>query len=228
MLTPSRLHVQRPRKSRRPDLLWRPENTGTKWYGRSRSRRRQLSISSRIVCVHSVTAPDCLPRTVGGKSMDGDDVMSNAQPMDALTDFISQMHLAALEESPLWAIPLGSIDHARDGLVTHGPWPAATCAAVLRIWHAAGWIELYHPILPSQEAPTPADRAGRLADDGVLSAKDAETLLDHPERWMPARADGHTCLYTSDTGDATPWPQWHQVARATAQHLPLTEGKPEP
>src|SRR5205807_514286 len=63
--------------------------------------------------------------------------------VDALADFLSQMHLAALEESPLYEIPRGSTDLMPAAPGVHGPWPAASCAAVLNIWYAVGWIGLY-------------------------------------------------------------------------------------
>ena len=61
--------------------------------------------------------------------------------VDELEDFLLQMELAVLEETPLYEISMGSIDLVTPP-VTHGPWPAASCAAVLRRWHKAGWITL--------------------------------------------------------------------------------------
>jgi hypothetical protein len=43
------------------------------------------------------------------------------------------MHLVAVEESPLHEIPWGSTDLVAGTRVVHGPWPAASCAAVLNI-----------------------------------------------------------------------------------------------
>jgi hypothetical protein len=65
--------------------------------------------------------------------------------VDALADFLSQMHLVALEESPLYEIPRGATDLVPGTPVVHGPWPAESCAAVLNIWYALGWIGLYYP-----------------------------------------------------------------------------------
>ena len=56
--------------------------------------------------------------------------------VDELKDFLCQMEIAVLEESPLYEIPRGSI-YLVTPPVEHGPWPAATCAAVLRLWHTA-------------------------------------------------------------------------------------------
>lgn len=143
--------------------------------------------------------------------------------MDALTDFLSQMHLATLEESPLHEIARGSVDLLAGRSVRHGPWPAASCAAVLRIWHAAGWIGLYYPEPPPAWNVTPADWCARLANDDVLIRSDAEELLDHPARWFPGHADGHACIYQTEMGEPTPWQRWHDAALETAQRLPLTE-----
>lgn len=142
--------------------------------------------------------------------------------MGVLTDFLSQMQLAALEESPLYEIPKGSVDQLPSGPVRHGPWPAATCAAVLKTWYAAGWIGLYYPEPPSAWNVTPAAWCSRLVDGDVLARSDAEELLDHPERWIPGRADGHACPYQTDAGEAIPWQQWHDQALDIAVRLPLT------
>jgi hypothetical protein len=145
--------------------------------------------------------------------------------MEALTDFLSQMHLAAVEESPLYEIPRGSIDLMRDTPVVHGPWPASTCAAVLRIWYGQGWIALYYPEPPPGWNITPADWCAHLVDGDVLPQAVADTLLDHPERWIADHADGQACLYQSDLGEATPWRQWYEAVVATAQRLPLADPK---
>lgn len=44
--------------------------------------------------------------------------------VDTLADFLAQMHLAALEESPLYEILRGSTDLVPGAPVVHGPWPA--------------------------------------------------------------------------------------------------------
>ena len=133
------------------------------------------------------------------------------------------MHLAVLEESPLYEIPRGLTDLVPGTPVVHGPWPAATCAAVLRIWRSLNWIGLYYPEPPSEWRVTPAEWCARLLDGDVLRSADAEALLGHPERWIAGHADGHACLYLSDAGEVTPWPRWHEAALEAAQRLPLTE-----
>ena len=112
--------------------------------------------------------------------------------------------------------------------VTHGPWPAATCAAVLRLWHQAGWIGLYLPDHPSQWELVPADWCARLVDGEALPGPDAAELLDHPERWLPGHADGHVVPYKTVEGQTTLWEQWHDEALDTARRLPLRADDPRP
>ena len=145
--------------------------------------------------------------------------------VDALADFLSQMHLAALEESPLYEIPRGSTDLVRGTPVVHGPWPAQSCAAVLNIWYALGWIGLYYPEPPPGWNVEPAEWSARLVDGQVLSQADGQTLLGHRERWLVGQADGHVCLYCTETGEATPWQLWHDMALEAAQRLPIIERK---
>lgn len=95
-------------------------------------------------------------------------------------------------------------------------------AAVLNIWHALGWIGLYYPQPPSGWNVDPADWCARLIHGEVLSQPDGQTLLEHPERWLLGRADGHVCLYRTKTGEATPWQLWRDAALETAQRLPIT------
>jgi len=146
--------------------------------------------------------------------------------VDPLTDFLYQMYLAVLEESPLYQIPRGSTDLVPGGPVMHGPWPAATCAAVLTIWYALGWIGLYYPQMPPKWNVTPAQWCTRLVDGDVLPPADGQTLLAQPRRWVAGHADGHACLYCTETGQNTPWQQWYVVALETTQQLPITERKP--
>ena len=145
--------------------------------------------------------------------------------VDALADFLSQMHLAALEESPLYEIPRGSTDLMPAAPGVHGPWPAASCAAVLNIWYAVGWIGLYYPVPPSGWDVAPAEWCARLVDGDVLAQADGQYLLKHPERWLVGQADGHVCLYCTKAGEATPWQRWLDLALETAQRLPITERK---
>jgi hypothetical protein len=138
--------------------------------------------------------------------------------VDGLTDFLLQMELATLEETPLYEIPLGSVDLATPP-VTHGPWPAATCAAVLRLWHRAGWIGLHLPDWPAEWKLIPADWCSRLIDGDTLTRPDADELLDHPQRWLLGHADGHAAPYKTVAGETTPREQWHGEARDMAQRL---------
>lgn len=140
--------------------------------------------------------------------------------VDELSDFLSQMEIAVLEETPLYQIPLGSTDLTAPP-VEHGPWPAATCAAVLRLWHIAGWIGLYFPEYPREWNIVAADWCSRLVYGEDLTGADAEELLDHPERWMLGHADGHAALYRTTGGETTPLEQWYDHARETARRLPL-------
>ena len=142
--------------------------------------------------------------------------------VDELRDFLCQMEIAVLEETPLYEIPLGSIDMVTPP-VDHGPWPATTCAAVLKLWHAAGWIALYLPDYPRQWNIVAADWCGRLVD-GDLTGPDAEDLLDHPERWVLGHADGHAAPYRTTEGEVTPWEQWYDHALETVRRLPLKLG----
>ncbi|MEN3614763.1 hypothetical protein AAH979_35165 [Plantactinospora sp. ZYX-F-223] len=140
--------------------------------------------------------------------------------MDELRDFICQMEIAVLEESSLYEIPLGSVDMVTPP-VKHGPWPAATCAAVLQVWHTAGWIGLHLPEHPRGWNIVAADWCTRLVDGGSLIGPDAEELLNHPERWILGHAGGHAAPYRTAAGETTPWEQWYGPALETAQHLPL-------
>ena len=142
--------------------------------------------------------------------------------MDALADFLSQMHLAALEESPLYEIPRGSTDLIAGGPIVHGPWPAASCAAVLNVWYAQGWIGLYYSPPPPAWNVKPADWCTRLVDGDLLSKADERALLAQPQRWLAGHADGHASLYCTDSGQTTPWQLWYDTALETAQQLPLT------
>jgi hypothetical protein len=60
--------------------------------------------------------------------------------MDDLTDFLWQMEILVLEEAPFHEVPPGSIDDPTGSARHHGPWPASTCAAILKLWYRTGWI----------------------------------------------------------------------------------------
>jgi hypothetical protein len=137
------------------------------------------------------------------------------------------MHLATAEEAPLHEVLNGSVDLLPAGSVTHGPWPAAACAAVLSVWHDAGLIGLYFSEPPPAWNVAPADWCARLLDDGVLTGPDAKALLNHPERWTLEQADGHACPYRTEKGQATPWLRWHELALETARRSLLIQHDPE-
>src|SRR6266851_1469764 len=129
-------------------------------------------------------------------------------------DFLEQMWLVTHEESPLHEVPRGSLDAGGSGpAVRHGPWPAAKCAAVLRVWHAAGWIELYS----RTRSAVPDGWEHRLIlTDGewVLDSRDARTLLASPGLWRPERGEGQICLCPSAQGLAHAAPEWYALIQS--------------
>ena len=128
-------------------------------------------------------------------------------PCDA-SDFLQQMWLVTREQSPLYAVPEGSLDlPGGRPPVRHGPWPAERCAAVLRAWHAVGWIEL--------EALSAPDSEGR-----VLAAADARLLLASPGLWSRERSESQVCLRPSDAGLAHTAEEWYAVARSSRADAP--------
>ncbi|SBT48755.1 hypothetical protein [Micromonospora auratinigra] len=143
-----------------------------------------------------------------------------ATPADPLADFLVQLEIATVEETPLYEVPNGSVDLVRPP-VRHGPWPAGSCAAVLARWHRAGWLGLYLPDHPAQWDIAPADWCDRLVDGDTLTAPDAEELLAHPERWRLRHADGHVAPYQTEAGRTASWEQWRDEVRDLARRLPL-------
>ncbi|MGA5301595.1 hypothetical protein ACPCHT_16830 [Nucisporomicrobium flavum] len=142
--------------------------------------------------------------------------------MDDLADFISQMAILVREEAPLHEIPHGSRDLVGAGaVVDHGPWPASTCAAVLTLWHRAGWIGFSFRDPPAGWDVAPAEWRSRLVHGEDLAARDIDDILDHPERWVPEKADGHVQPYRTDQGAKTPQEQWFDLVIETARSLPL-------
>ena len=111
--------------------------------------------------------------------------------VDDLTDFLWQMEILVLEETPLYEIPQGSIDDPGGSARRHGPWPASTCAAVLKLWYQAGWIGLYFREPPPGWNVTPAEWRSRLGGGQDLAAQDAYALLEQSDRWILEHADGH-------------------------------------
>ena len=141
--------------------------------------------------------------------------------VDDLTDFLWQMEILVLEEAPLYEIPLGSIDDPTGSARRHGPWPASTCAAILKLWYRAGWIGLCFRDPPSGWNVVPAEWRSRLADDEDLASHDAHDLLEHPDRWVLGHADGHVQPYRTVEGEVTPRELWFEHVIETARNLPL-------
>lgn len=88
---------------------------------------------------------------------------------------------------------------------------------MLNIWYAVGWIGRYYPAPPSVWDVEPAEWCARLVDGDVLAQADGRALLEHPERWLVGRPDGHVCLYCTETGEVTPWRRWRDLALETAR-----------
>ncbi|WP_125811576.1 hypothetical protein [Actinoplanes sp. ATCC 53533] len=145
--------------------------------------------------------------------------------MDDVDDFLRQLRIAAFECPPLCEVPLGS--YWLGNPVMHGPWPAATCAAVLKIWYEADLIRLHFPAYPAEWNLVPGGWGTRLVDGDALADADAEKLLDHPERWVRENADGYVVPCATWQGDVAPLAEWLAAALDTAQRLPLTT-HPEP
>lgn len=138
--------------------------------------------------------------------------------MDDVADFLTQMHLAALEETRLHEVARGSIDRLPGGDVVHGPWPVQMCAAVLHAWYVAGWIELYRDRIQPEGHGKGAPGSD---DSDVLTSAASEDLFAHPHRWVIDHADGGAQLCLSDLGLDIPWHQWHDSGR-----LALTRWSP--
>ncbi len=126
------------------------------------------------------------------------------------------MHLLVVEESPLWSVPTGVTDHLGDGrTVSHGPWSAPECSALLGRWLAAGWLELYLPDLPEGWNLQRAEwlsRANRRAKFLMLDTNDSEELLAAPDRWIVGSIDGQVCLCRSDAGMDHTASEWYSAS----------------
>lgn len=139
--------------------------------------------------------------------------------MDGTEDFLRRMEIATLDgESWLHEIPAGYF--VLGSGLSYGPWPAASCAAVLTVWYRAGLIRLHALRYPEWNL-IPSDWDSRLGDGGVLADTDAEDLLDHPERWVRDRADGYVAPRRTWQGEVSSWEQWLTAALDTARRLPL-------
>lgn len=143
--------------------------------------------------------------------------------MDDLEDFLEQMEEAVGAGEALFEVPMGWLGFGEPA-VRHGPWPAATCAAVLRVWLDAGWLELVREPFPPEWDISPAEWEDRLVDGCRLTRADAADLLDHPERWGLWNADGHATLAKTGAGAAVGCDRWYAAVRATAERLPLRPG----
>ena len=131
------------------------------------------------------------------------------------------MEIVVLEEQALYEIPHGSRDGLGPSALVHGPWPASTCAAILKLWYEAGWIGLYFRDPPPGWNVAPAEWRSRLAAGEDLAAQDAYDLLDQPEGWVLAHADGHVQPYRTVAGEIAPREQWFEHVIETARTLPL-------
>jgi len=130
----------------------------------------------------------------------------------APTDFIRQMYLAIIEESPLWSLAAGATDYLGGGqTIKHGPWSPDECSTLLLRWFATSWLELYLPEVPTGWRLRPAEwqmRVERRGPFAVLATEDAHQLLLAPARWLADTADGQACLSRTDSGmehEATDW-----------------------
>lgn len=139
--------------------------------------------------------------------------------VDEVVDFLEPLWNETLDgESWLYTLPLGSSWLGTD--ISYGPWPAASCAAVLRVWYEADLIRLHFRDQPEWNL-IPSGWGARLVDDGTLADVDALELLDHPERWVQGHADGYVTPLRTWQGEVASAEQWVGAARETARHLPL-------
>jgi hypothetical protein len=138
--------------------------------------------------------------------------------VDDLVDFLWNMEAAVREETPLYEIPQGS----QSGAKFYGPWPASTCAAVLKAWYQAGWVGIYFRDPPPGWSVAPAEWRSRLADSADLAVEDALALFEQSERWAQIEhGDGHVQPYLTTEGDITPRDQWYEHVMEMARGLPL-------
>ena len=137
--------------------------------------------------------------------------------MTVPTNFVSQMHLAVLEESPLWSLTARVVDRLGGGrTIEHGPWSPGECSILLLRWFTTGWLELYLPEVPAGWHLRPEewqDRAERRGPFIVLTAEDTYQLLLAPAaRWLVDTADGQVCLSRTDSGLGHEAADWYAAA----------------
>src|ERR1700755_1484032 len=76
------------------------------------------------------------------------------------------MHLAVVEESPLWSLTARVVDHLGGGrTIEHGPWSPGECSMLLLRWFATGWLEFIS--LKYRQGGTYDQRNGRTGQKGV-------------------------------------------------------------
>lgn len=98
-------------------------------------------------------------------------------------DFLEQLRWSALEEAPLWEVPLGCTDLVQGGPVEHGPWLPGDCSDVLVRWLDEGLIGLF----VASPGDSPED----------LETSAARSLLSSPAEW---NEDRRTFLCVPDHG----------------------------
>jgi hypothetical protein len=141
--------------------------------------------------------------------------------MDEAENFLLCMQIATLDgESWLYQLPQGY--SVVGSSLKYGPWPAASCATVLRIWYQADLIRLHFQDFPEWEL-VPSDWGTRLVDGDTLADADAWELLGHPERWVQGHTDGYVAPLRTWQGEVAPEEQWLTEALETARRLPLSE-----
>ncbi|MCU1600235.1 MAG: hypothetical protein JWO22_944, partial [Frankiales bacterium] len=99
---------------------------------------------------------------------------------DEYREFLSEMHAAVYEESPLYELPGGVTDLLPNGPVVHGPWLAEDCSRVMSHWHELGLLELYRYHSDGTTGPT-------------VASDDARALLRDPSSW-PGSGPGWDAL----------------------------------
>jgi hypothetical protein len=125
-------------------------------------------------------------------------------------DFLGHMWLAVHEGAFLFEIPDGAIDHTRDGIVRHGPWPPEDCSRCLLTWFDHGWITLY--VLSEQlfRWPPNDDALQRDPDDDtarLVESHRARDIIAEPQTWTNDRAEGMVCLSPADHAPASDFRQ---------------------